>query len=65
MDISNLAGDLAHHAFLWDKKQGLKDLGTLEGYSAASIAYWINDAGEIVGESDSPTASRSSGETES
>jgi probable HAF family extracellular repeat protein len=54
---SNLAGDLAHHAFLWDKEQGLKDLGTLEGYSTASIAYWINDAGEIVGESDSLNAS--------
>jgi probable HAF family extracellular repeat protein len=55
---SNLAGDQANHAFLWDKKQGLKDLGTVNGYSAGSIAYWINDAGEVVGESDSPTASR-------
>jgi len=56
--VSNLAGDQAHHAFLWDKKQGLKDLGTLKGYSSASYANWINDAGEIVGESDSQTASR-------
>jgi probable HAF family extracellular repeat protein len=55
--VSNLAGDQAHHAFLWDKKQGLKDLGTLGGYSSASYANWINDAGEIVGESDSLTAS--------
>jgi probable HAF family extracellular repeat protein len=56
--VSNLAGDQAHHAFLWSKKQGLLDLGTLSGYSFASTANWINDAGEIVGESDSPTGSR-------
>jgi probable HAF family extracellular repeat protein len=55
---SNLAGDLAHHAFLWDEREGLKDLGTVEGYTASSIAYWANDAGEVVGESDSTTASR-------
>jgi probable HAF family extracellular repeat protein len=52
---SNLAGDQTHHAFVWDKKEGLKDLGTLRGYSAASHANWINDAGEVVGESDSQT----------
>jgi probable HAF family extracellular repeat protein len=55
---SNLAGDLANHAFLWDKKEGLKDLGIVEGYTATSIAYWANDDGEVVGESDSTTASR-------
>jgi probable HAF family extracellular repeat protein len=55
---SNLAGDQAKHAFLWGKKEGLKDLGTLEGYSVSAYANWINDAGEIVGESKSPTASR-------
>jgi probable HAF family extracellular repeat protein len=55
--VSNLAGDQIHHAFLWDSEEGLKDLGTLKGYSSSSQAYWINDAGEIVGESDSQTAS--------
>jgi len=56
--ISNLAGDQANRAFLWDKEEGLKDLGTLGGYSVSSLANWINDTGEIVGESDSLTASR-------
>ncbi len=55
---SNVAGDQADHAFLWDKEEGLKDLGTLGDYSVSSLANWINDAGEIVGESDSLTASR-------
>jgi probable HAF family extracellular repeat protein len=55
--VSNLAGDQTYHAFIWDKKAGLKDLGTLKGYSLLSQANWINDAGEIVGESDSQTAS--------
>jgi probable HAF family extracellular repeat protein len=56
--VMDLAGDQVGHAFLWDKKEGLKDLGTLEGYSVSAYANWINDAGEIVGESDSLTASR-------
>ena len=55
---SNLAGDQTHHAFVWDKKEGLQDLGTLKGYSYFSHANWINDAGEIVGDSDSHTAQR-------
>jgi probable HAF family extracellular repeat protein len=49
--VSNIAGDQSHHAFLWDKKDGMKDLGTLSDYSDSSIPHWINDAGEIVGES--------------
>jgi len=56
--LSNLGGDQAYHAFLWDKKEGLKDLGTLGDYSVSSNANWINDSGEVVGESDSLTASR-------
>jgi probable HAF family extracellular repeat protein len=55
---SNLAGDQTHHAFVWDQKDGLQDLGTLKGYSFFSHANWINDAGEIVGDSDSHTANR-------
>ena len=48
---SNLAGDQASHAFLWDKKNGIKDLGTLPGQTL-SVATWINDEGEIVGATD-------------
>jgi len=49
---SNVAGDQFSHAFLWDKKGGLKDLGILPGGMFGS-ANSINDAGEIVGQSDS------------
>jgi probable HAF family extracellular repeat protein len=55
--VSNLAGDQTYHAFRWNKEEGMQDLGTLKGYSSTSQANWINDAGEIVGESDSQTAS--------
>jgi probable HAF family extracellular repeat protein len=43
---TTLAGDLTHHAFLWDGKK-LIDLGTLGGDN--SEADWVNNAGEIVG----------------
>jgi len=48
---SNLAGNQSHHAFLWNEG-ALMDLGTLGGDN--SDAYWINDAGEIVGAADVP-----------
>ena len=48
--FSNVTGDQPH-AFSWDRKEGLKDLGTLPGRSV-SFANWINDAGEIVGSDD-------------
>jgi probable HAF family extracellular repeat protein len=48
---SNLAGNQTHHAFLWDQGS-LTDLGTLGGDNAE--AYWINDAGDIVGRADVP-----------
>jgi probable HAF family extracellular repeat protein len=47
---SNLAGNQTHHAFLWEGS--LTDLGTLGGGN--SEAYWINDAGEVVGQADLP-----------
>jgi probable HAF family extracellular repeat protein len=37
------------HAFVWDRKQGIRDLGTVPGHSSM-IAAAINDAGTIVGE---------------
>lgn len=48
--FSNVAGDQSNHAFLWDKAEGLKDLGTLPGGNFSS-ANWINGSGEIVGTS--------------
>jgi probable HAF family extracellular repeat protein len=43
---TTLAGDLTHHAFLWDGKNPI-DLGTLGGENAE--ADWVNDAEEVVG----------------
>jgi probable HAF family extracellular repeat protein len=48
---SNLAGDAAHHGFLWDRGT-LTDLGTLGGNQ--SEAYWISDSGVSTGRGDVP-----------
>ncbi|MBV9642873.1 MAG: hypothetical protein JO334_04805, partial [Verrucomicrobia bacterium] len=45
------------HAFVFDDS-GLKDLGTLPGFDNASYARGINNAGDIVGESDSANQKR-------
>jgi probable HAF family extracellular repeat protein len=38
------------HPFLWDKVDGMRDLGTLEGREdAVYYAYAINDPGQVVG----------------
>ena len=50
---SNLAGDAAHHGFLWERGT-LTDLGTLGGN--LSTAYWINDSGVIAGRGDVPAS---------
>jgi probable HAF family extracellular repeat protein len=50
--ISNMAGDLTSHPFLWSKQTGLQDLGTLGGNNG--VTNWINDAGDIVGKADLP-----------
>jgi probable HAF family extracellular repeat protein len=49
---SDLAGDLASHAFLWTKETGMRDLGTLGGGSSG--ASQINDSGVVVGGSSLP-----------
>jgi len=47
---SDLLGDTTFHAFLWTKKTGMQDLGTLSG-DVASLSISINDAGSVVGAS--------------
>jgi probable HAF family extracellular repeat protein len=50
---SDLAGDTAPcspgcHSFLWTKRAGMQDLGTLPG-DVSSLGGWINDKGQVVG----------------
>jgi probable HAF family extracellular repeat protein len=45
---SDLKGDKTFHAFLWTRKTGMQDLGTLPG-DVASFSISINDAGSAVG----------------
>ena len=45
---SDLTGDTTFHAFLWTRKTGMQDLGTLSG-DIASASISINDGGSVVG----------------
>jgi len=47
---SDLPGDTTFHAFLWNKKTVMQDLGTLSG-DVASVSISINDAGSVIGAS--------------
>jgi len=47
---SDLAGDTTFHAFVWTRRTGMQDLGTLSG-DVASLSIGINDAGSVVGAS--------------
>lgn len=47
---SDLPGDTTFHAFLWTRRTGMQDLGTLSG-DVASLSISINDAGTVVGAS--------------
>lgn len=49
---STVAGDQTDRPYLWDKKKGLQDLGLFSG-GVHGNAEGINDAGEVVGGSDS------------
>ncbi|MBV8204258.1 MAG: hypothetical protein JO195_04450 [Candidatus Eremiobacteraeota bacterium] len=45
---SDLLGDSTTHAFLWTKQRGMLDLGLLSG-DGASLAFGLNDRGDVVG----------------
>ena len=45
---SELSDNLTFHAFLWNKRAGMQDLGTLPGDSN-SVGLHINDDGEVSG----------------
>ncbi len=47
---SDLPGDTTFHAFLWTKRTGMQDLGTLSG-DVASVSISINEAGSVIGAS--------------
>jgi probable HAF family extracellular repeat protein len=47
---SSLAGNTSNHAFLWTRATGMRDLGTLTGFTS-SAAAGVNDRGEVVGTS--------------
>ena len=47
---SDLTGDTTFHAFLWTRRTGMQDLGTVFG-DVASVGISVNDAGSVVGAS--------------
>jgi len=59
--FSDLPGDDPDHpnfhAFFWTKRDGIQDLGTLPG-DRISLAFGVNDRGQVVGESIGPNGRR-------
>jgi probable HAF family extracellular repeat protein len=51
---SDLPGDTTHHAFLWTKHDGMRDLGLLPD-DVNSVAGSINSKTQVVGKSDDPS----------
>lgn len=51
------ASDSLEKAVLWDNNNGIHSLGTLPNFPDRNIAYAINDLGQVVGFSQSNTAS--------
>ena len=46
--FSDVAGDVANRGYIWSKRTGMRDLGTMPG-DVNSAALSINDRGEVVG----------------
>ncbi len=48
--VSNTAGDVTTHPFIWSKSEGMQDL-FLHGGLGGNFGHpdWLNDAGEVVG----------------
>ena len=51
--VTSVGGGFEQHAFLWTPSGGMIDLGTLGGPNSSARA--INDAGQVVGRSDTAT----------
>jgi uncharacterized membrane protein len=47
---SDMPGDTTFHSFLWTRRIGMQDLGTLSR-EVASLSISINDAGSVIGAS--------------